>query len=340
MPGSEDAPPIREFADRGIIWLLSSPQSLREFMEIAGKEIAEKLDFSRAERINRSLIPDTLHKQEADLLYRIPFQDGTGGVFVYLLLEHQSEPDTAMPLRLLSYMVEVWRSERRQWEEHRIPESDRLLTPIVPVVFYTGERNWNTAIRLDRMMRVPEMIKAYVPVFNTLFLSLQGLTKNQLSASSTGWILQALQASEAPHEILAPLLEQAVLFLESLPEEAQAEWSRAIHYLALLIRHKRPGLERPMLYEHLSKHTSSGRAKELDEMIRTDAEELREEGREEGRQEGRLEGRLEMLLAQLEFKFGDLPEATIEKLRELSEANLHEIGRRLLNANTLEELGL
>ncbi len=90
MPDEEE-PPIREFADRGTLWLLELPENLRGLLQLVANEIAQRLDFSRAERINRSFIPDNLHKQEADLLHRIPYREGDGEVWVYLLLEHQSK---------------------------------------------------------------------------------------------------------------------------------------------------------------------------------------------------------------------------------------------------------
>ncbi len=100
-PGSGDEPPVREFADRGTLWLLESPENVRGLLALVARDLADRLDFSRAERINRSFVPDDLHKQEADLLYRVPFREGSAGeVFVYVLLEHQSRPDrTRTPKR-------------------------------------------------------------------------------------------------------------------------------------------------------------------------------------------------------------------------------------------------
>ena len=56
--------PIREFEDRGTLWLLESPSNLRDFLRLVAADIAEKMDFSRAVRINRSFVPSDLHKQE------------------------------------------------------------------------------------------------------------------------------------------------------------------------------------------------------------------------------------------------------------------------------------
>jgi hypothetical protein len=42
-----DAPPLREFADRGVLWLLESPENLCGLLRLVAAEIADRLDFSR-----------------------------------------------------------------------------------------------------------------------------------------------------------------------------------------------------------------------------------------------------------------------------------------------------
>jgi flagellar biosynthesis/type III secretory pathway protein FliH len=61
----ETEPPIREFADRGVLWLLESPRNLHDLVALLSQQIAEHLDFDRAERVNRSFIPEDLHKRDA-----------------------------------------------------------------------------------------------------------------------------------------------------------------------------------------------------------------------------------------------------------------------------------
>src|SRR5438067_6705921 len=109
---------IREFNDRGTLWLLEDPANLRDLLRIVEPEVAERLDFTRAKRVNRSFIPADLQKRESDLIFAVPWRDGefkaAGQVWVYVLLEHQSRPDPLMPLRLLLCMVQLWESQRRE----------------------------------------------------------------------------------------------------------------------------------------------------------------------------------------------------------------------------------
>ncbi len=58
-----------------------------------------------------------------------------------------------------------------------------------------------------------------------------------------------------------------------------------MHYLLLLIRHKREPEERTELYELVAESVQSRRAEEVRAMARTDAQVLMAQGRREGRTE-------------------------------------------------------
>ena len=66
----------------------------------------------------------------------------------------------------------------------------------------------------------------------------------------------------------------------------------------------------------------------------------RDEGREMGRDEGRRLGHLELLEAQLESRFGPLPEESLAKLRALPDDRLRPLAIALTAAGMLGELGL
>jgi flagellar biosynthesis/type III secretory pathway protein FliH len=63
-----------------------------------------------------------------------------------------------------------------------------------------------------------------------------------------------------------------------------------------------------------------------------------QEGREEGRQEGREEGERKILRRMLERRFGTIPELVEQRLSACSEPEIEELGVRLLDAESLEDL--
>jgi predicted transposase YdaD len=64
----------------------------------------------------------------------------------------------------------------------------------------------------------------------------------------------------------------------------------------------------------------------------------RREGRQEGLQEGRQEGKQEVLRRILEKRFGQIPEWVEKRLTGLPAADLDEVGVRILDASTFEDL--
>lgn len=67
----------------------------------------------------------------------------------------------------------------------------------------------------------------------------------------------------------------------------------------------------------------------------------KEEGRKEGKKVGVQEGKRDLLLELLERRFGDLPDATVQRVHALtSSEELSRLAARVLEAPTLEALGL
>jgi predicted transposase/invertase (TIGR01784 family) len=75
------------------------------------REIASHLDLSTLQVVQASFIDARFIQSEADLLFSVAIADRPG--YVYFLFEHQSGPDVFMLLRLLGYMVRVWKRFQR-----------------------------------------------------------------------------------------------------------------------------------------------------------------------------------------------------------------------------------
>jgi len=260
-----------------------------------------------------------------------------------------------MGLRLLSYMVKLWETQRRAWEDAKLPASKWRLYPILPIVFYTGKRRWKTPISVKALMSLPDLLAKFIPEFDTLFLALQTMPSEQLRGSAVAAALRTLQVADASQEQLAAVLREVVGYLESLPEAAKPEWRRALQYLFLLIHHKREPGEQAEL-NRLMIEMMEGDREEVSQMAVTSAQVLiatghkqgkiegrqegKIEGKIEGRQEGKIEGQFLLLMALLEQKFGPLPAEVIDTLQSMPEVRLTQIGLQLLTAQTLSDLAL
>ena len=239
---------ITHFPDRSARWLLQYMEYIQGLLEIvAPNDFVDRIDFSQLTQLNRSLVADTLRQQEADLLFRVPYKRGadTDDLLIYILIEHQSRVDISMGLRVMSYMMDIWTAQRREWVSNTIPERAWRLRPILPIVFYSGDRAWNAPLTLDAIMDIPEGMSQFVPMCEILFLDVKRAAASDLTKTDHpfGWLLTVLQKERASKAALAHALVEAMSHLNTLGTEQTGQWERAIKYMLLLILHRRAPLK-------------------------------------------------------------------------------------------------
>jgi hypothetical protein len=322
---------VREFPDRGALWLFEDPRQLRELLLILEPALADFLDFSHARLENRSFIPADLQKQESDLIFLVPLR-GTPRqqVWVYLLLEHQSKPDPLMGLRLYLYMGQLWDEQRRGWEDRRTPVSRRRLRPVIPLVYYTGKKRWSTPIGLMSLMELPAELERFVPRWETLFLNLRETPPESLTqlATAVGWALRVVQAERAPLRDLEQVLREAMAGIEGLTEEQAGQWLRVAWFLLLLVVNRR---EESGLAELLLGEARQSKFREREVVTRMGKSILEQA---EARGEARALRRL------LATRFGPLPPAIERSVAAAEPERLDLWIERAATAATLAEVGI
>jgi len=341
-------PRLREFADRSIRWMLRTPAFLRDFLSLAQADVVDQLDFDRLEALDTTLIPPTLARQEADLLFRIPYRTPAAqtadAALLYVLIEHQSGEERLISVRLLGLYWQLLDQQCREWLDRGGQERDLYLRPVVMVVFHTGERPWRAPIRLTGLMRLERGTEAYVPEYRVHLLDLPATSDEALVEKDllTGWLLRALRMERAGTQAFAAAVSAAEARLDRLPESADSLWKRGTQYLLMLIYYRRARGEQPALWRRMEEAVATPRRREeLETMIKTYAEELLDEGRVEGRAEGARDAARQLILASAVERFGGTTpelEAAVRSRDDL--AQLEELLRRILRAERLEDIDL
>ena len=114
--------------------LFSRPEVAADFLaNYLPPEIAAALDLSSLEIVKDSFVDEALRSHLSDLLYRVGLQGG-GNAYACMLFEHKSEPYDLVSWQILRYKVRAWELELRQ--------GATKLPPIIPIVFYHGQRRW------------------------------------------------------------------------------------------------------------------------------------------------------------------------------------------------------
>ena len=349
---------IEHFPDRSARWLLQDKENVRGLLEIVAGELVELIDFSQLAQINRSFIPDNLRAQESDLVFSVPLhsESETDELLIYILIEHQSTVDITMGFRVLFYMVQIWDSQRREWESDNVPKSQWRFRPILPIVFYTGEQRWSTPLTLNAVMDIPDVFSRFVPQFDTLFLGVKETDEARLTETDhpLGWLLTVLQKEHANKEAISSALIEAMSHLNTLDDAQSQQRQRALLYLFLLILHRRPVEEHAELRTLFNQYIQqSSDREEVVVMAQTMAEHLIEQGIEQGIERGiergieqgiergKARGKQELILNMLRLRFDSVPESVASQINSIrSVSHLDSLFENALTAETLDELDL
>jgi predicted transposase YdaD len=247
-----------------------------------------------------SHIDSEFSASSSDLLYTARL--GGEPAYIFILFEHQSSEDPWIALRLLSYMVGIWRDHAR-----KAPAGTRL-PPILPLVLAQDNKPWKTSTRFADLVQAPEAlaeaIQKHTPDFAFQLVELFRMPFEKILGTPMGILtLRALKA-----EKISALLDDAVwdemLIVQLQPEE----FDRFLRYI--FVR----GIDKPDFRRKLKTITDP----KLIENAMSLAEQLREEGRQEGRQEGHQEGLIaskqQDIVEALEIRFGTVPEGLREEI--------------------------
>ncbi|HWM92163.1 MAG TPA: Rpn family recombination-promoting nuclease/putative transposase [Thermoanaerobaculia bacterium] len=313
--------------DQSYRLLFSQPRMVEDLVRsFTGESWVEQLDFSTLERVNASYVSDRLKEREGDVVWKLRHREGSA-LYVYLLIEFQSEVQRFMAVRLLAYVALLYQDLLARKE---LTPSGKL--PLVlPIVLYNGEDRWWAPLELSELIQgVPEEAQPYVPRLRYRLIDEGSYSPEELEGhQNLAGALFGLEKS-LRRDDLQRWLDRLTGWLRA-PEDAELRQAFAAWFQGVFLDGRNPeeiprvsGLEE---FETML-------AKRVIEW----SHELREEGREQGRQEGWQEGEAHLLLRQLEKKFGPLDEMTRTRVLSAKAGRLLEWGERFVSAERLADV--
>jgi hypothetical protein len=297
MPVADD-PPLHDFPDRALRQSLQQPANLRAFLRQAVPELADGFVYEQARLLDREFPLDDWRRRASDLVFEIPYRGAAGEqlALVCVLIEHQSEPDPRMPLRLLVYAVLYWERQWKAWEETAAPRPPLRLTPVLPVVLHTGARPWGTHRQLADLLAGPEAFHGFAPRWQPLFWDLAERSPEALLSADEAWLQfpAVVRVEGAEAEAFEAVFREAFRRLEALHGPEPVRWYDLARLVWTWAVWRRPREERDrLLAAAAASQTEPGRQREVEGMGQTIAEWYIEQGRAEGEAKGEARGRAE-----------------------------------------------
>lgn len=260
--------------------------------------IAGKIDWSSLTVVPGSFVKSSLQQVHSDLLFSVRI--GERETLLYLLFEHQSSPDPAMPLRLLGYVTEIL---IRHHQSHGLP-----LTPVLPFVFHQGPDSWNVTTAFEDLFALPSELAAdllpFLPKFDHALLDLTRFDPaTEEHDTRLRAVLQLMKLARR-RELLRFFPWLAGFSANDLPDYLLA-------LMLLYALHADSDLDASEIYHSLSTNP------ELERNAMSVAEKLKAEGLVEGQQRGLWIGKIQAFEEFLNFPVSPAESLAAMNLGEL-----------------------
>jgi len=262
-----------------------------------GKQVIRPERLVRYENDMSLIIDDTKSAEDKKRRRDIVVKTDVDGVCCLFSIEHQSTIDKNMVIRCGNYEMLEYLKQLKNKKLKR-------LVPQVMIVFYTGDKKWNTPLELNDYFDIPEELKEYVNDWKIKVVDVKEIDTSKIKDEQTRYFIEAIQEMykgnyEGLHRrikmnrdnfIYAAIITGSLDLIRDLPEGDEIDMCE--------------GMERM-------------------------AEGFRSEGREEGilvgRNEGKLEEKQNTLLMQLRCKLGDLSKETENTIRSSTMEKLNKL---------------
>src|ERR1700674_1098276 len=92
---------VRHFPENGMKLLLEDARNVCDLLALTPSDLPRLIDFGRCALVRTTFVARDFRHVEADVVLTAPLRarggpHGSAVIWVYLLLEHQSEPDALM----------------------------------------------------------------------------------------------------------------------------------------------------------------------------------------------------------------------------------------------------
>jgi Putative transposase, YhgA-like len=318
-------PPIEEFArlfpQNGMKLLLHRGLNVRDLLRIGRSRYVKDIDFAQLQPDPTTYVQRDFRHVESDIVLRGPLKGhGQQRILIYILIEHQSEPDELMAFRVLEYVMQIYGSQRRDWGQTHPSFAGFRFQAVLPVVFYTGERPWPSVGNMASLIEGGKRFEKLAPLLNPVFVPLRDIPAARLEGEggAFGSLLHLYQQRGSPLAQFRPLLERVVQSLERRMANEPIRWRETMSYLHAMLYHDRDKPEHQGLQDRIAETVrKADHRQEVQAMGKTMADALREEGE----QRGVLRDRRQTLLAQLRTRFGNLPQTVVDAIEGCADAD-------------------
>ena len=201
--------------DSGYKRLFSNKTIFRQLIQtFVEEDWVPRLDFERAERLDKSFVSEHYKDTEADIIYKVPLNDTDKVMYLCLLIEFQSTVQRFMVLRSLQYKCNFYMDFVLSNKDVR----GLMLPAMFQLVLYNGDDKWTAPDNIDQVIETEVDLGQYGLHFEHLVIAENAYGKEWLAKIDN--IIATLFLAEAHYDL--PLLLEKLLSLYDTEPDRQA----------------------------------------------------------------------------------------------------------------------
>lgn len=282
---------------------------LRNFLP---DKIKHRIDIESFQYTETSFVSEELQETFSDIVLRCPLKNSEQSVFITILIEHKSYPDKFASVQLLYYLASTY---------HKQLTANRKIELIVPLIFYHGKRKWVLKSIDELIPSLPDEMKSFVPVFETIFIDLNRFDQTQLDTIHNLFLLATLIAQMKNKE-------PDVVFIESLTvlsrSNVNENWNLFQAFVVYLLETTQFNDEKIQeLFDKIPKPIKNKIMTTYDVILRKGKKEGIEQGIEQGIEKEKIEIIIKGYKKGITIEtLADITSLSIEKVRQIIENDL------------------
>jgi hypothetical protein len=293
-----------------------------ELQAVLPPALAAKIDFASLALEPGRFVDAKLSNRYSDLLFSAQIAERQG--FVYILFEHLSTGQVLALLRLLEYMVRIWRN---YVSKHR---KTQKLPIIVPVLLHHSDTGWMVPKRFRDVLDVtPELwdaVAPFIPDFTAVFDDISHVDpeclKQRPMTPQGKLVLYCLRYGRTPGELFQGLPGWVdILLAVATAYQGETSISAMLEYLQSVTK-----LDERSVIMAMSETLGESAA----ERIIHAGERLVERGRREGERS--------TFLHLLRARFGELPATVVARVQASGSKEIDEMVVRYAKGLPLDEV--
>lgn len=324
--------------DKSYARLFSHPRMMEDLLRgFVAENWINQLDFRTLEKVNATYVSEKLKKRSDDLVWKVRWGQETF-LYIYILLEFQTDVDPFMAVRVMVYLGLLY----QDLIDSKQLTADGKLPPVLPIVLYRGSRRWRAQKNISGLVvPMPAGLDKYCPKLQYLLLDEGRYSQSQLAPLLKNVVAAVFQLEHSRTEREFVELVNTVNQWLSSPKQARLKNDLTAWVKNVLIAKHLLSSEAIQEINQLEELTTM-LAEQIDEWearwVTKGRTEGLEKGLEKGLKKGRTEGQAQLLSRLLEEKFGPLTTRVRTQIDALDESQVLVCAKRLLTAKTLQEV--